>query len=193
MQKEKSNLKGSREKICHAALTLFTDRGIKSTTTREIAKKAGISEGTIYIYFKSKDELAYTLFSQHMHDFREKLFNSISHIDKSSAALQRLITEFYTFASNQPIKYSYIILGHHSELKKMPKSNAKPMDVFVTTIRSGIKRGEFREIDPNIAASYVIGMITRSIIFFNNGLINCSYKKLISQTIECSKMILSVK
>lgn len=183
-------IKGSLEKIRASALVLFADRGIKSTTTKEIARKAGISEGSIYRHFKSKDDLAFTLFIEHMNEFREILSTSIIDINKSGPALERLIITFYDFAKNEPLKYAYIIIGHHTELKKMKLPDAKPMDIFTGTIERGVKDGDFREIDPLIAASYIIGMITRSIMFYNNSLIDCSYEDLVSETIKSSKRIL---
>jgi len=47
----------TREKIVEAARNLFAEKGFDRTTTAEIARKAGISEGTIYRHFKSKKEL----------------------------------------------------------------------------------------------------------------------------------------
>lgn len=187
----KRSQKGSRDKICNAALSLFTKSGIKSTTTKQIAREAGISEGTIYIYFKSKDELAQTLFAEHMSGFREKLRGSVSGADNSDTELGNLIRAFYDYAKNEPVKYAYINIGHSTELMKLGRDLEKPKDVFVKIIKTGIRESHFREIDPNIAASYVIGMIARSIMFFNNGMIQCSYDELVSQTVESSKAILA--
>ena len=188
---------GSREKICKAALRLFTEKGIKATTTKQIARKAGVAEGTIYIYFSSKDRLAYELFLEHMNHFRELLSNSVSNITEAARTEvpyppnNKLIETFYRFASEDPLIYSYIIIGHHTELKKM--SAPKPKDIFVDTIKKGIEEGIFRKTDPNLSAAYIIGMITRSIIFYKNGLLKCSYGELIEETENCSERLLSEK
>lgn len=187
----KKSQKGSRDKICKAALSLFTKSGIKATTTKQIAREAGISEGTIYIYFKSKDELAYELFAEHMFGFRNELLGAVSGADDSTTELKNLITAFYHYARNEPVKYAYINIGHSTELKKLDKDFEKPKDVFVKMIETGVQKSYFRKIDPNIAASYIIGMITRSIMFFNNGMIHCSYDELVCQTVESSKAILA--
>ena len=47
----------NKEKIHHAALDLFTKQGFHGTTVREIAKKAGISMGKLYIYYETKDAI----------------------------------------------------------------------------------------------------------------------------------------
>lgn len=184
---------GSREKICNAALRLFTEKGIKATTTKEIARSAGVAEGTIYIYFNSKNQLAYELFLEHMRYFRELLTSSVSNITDPVNCLDKLIDTFFRFASEESLRYSYIIIGHHTELKKMSEPTPKPKDIFVDTIEEGIDKGILRKMDPNLAASYIIGMITRSIMFYKNGILNCSYEELIKETQNCSKRLLLEK
>ena len=51
-----------RERIVKAALSLFQTKGFDSTTTKAIARKAGIAEGTVFNYFKSKDDIALHFF-----------------------------------------------------------------------------------------------------------------------------------
>ena len=52
----------TRQRLIRAALELFTTRGYHDTTTAQIAKKAGIAEGTIYRHFDSKQQLANELY-----------------------------------------------------------------------------------------------------------------------------------
>ena len=51
-----------RERIVKAALSLFQTKGFDATTTKAIARKAGIAEGTVFNYFKSKDDIALYFF-----------------------------------------------------------------------------------------------------------------------------------
>jgi len=53
-----------RERILAAALTLFQKKGFERTTTRAIARKAGLAEGTIFNYFKTKDDIAFYFFEK---------------------------------------------------------------------------------------------------------------------------------
>ena len=53
-----------RERIVRAALDLFQTKGFDATTTKAIARKAGIAEGTVFNYFKSKDDIALYFFEQ---------------------------------------------------------------------------------------------------------------------------------
>jgi len=53
-----------RDRIVKAALDLFQTKGFDSTTTRSIARKAGIAEGTVFNYFRTKDDIALHFFEQ---------------------------------------------------------------------------------------------------------------------------------
>ena len=53
-----------RENIVKAALSLFQTKAFEATTTKAIARKAGIAEGTVFNYFKSKDDIALHFFEQ---------------------------------------------------------------------------------------------------------------------------------
>lgn len=51
-------------KIKLAALTLFNEKGYSATTTREIANEVGIKSSTLYFYFKSKEDIFFTLYRE---------------------------------------------------------------------------------------------------------------------------------
>src|ERR1700683_1658680 len=51
-----------RERILHAAVRVFAKKGFHATRVSEVAKAAGVADGTIYLYFRSKDELLVSLF-----------------------------------------------------------------------------------------------------------------------------------
>lgn len=53
-----------RERIVKAALDLFQSKGFDATTTKSIARKAGIAEGTVFNYFRTKDDIALHFFEQ---------------------------------------------------------------------------------------------------------------------------------
>jgi AcrR family transcriptional regulator len=53
-----------RTRIVAAALNLFQTKGFDATTTREVARKAGIAEGTVFNYFKTKEDIALSFFEQ---------------------------------------------------------------------------------------------------------------------------------
>src|SRR5438876_11817238 len=57
---------GKRERILDAAVKVFADKGCYNAKVSEIAREAGVADGTIYLYFKSKDDLLISLFEDRM-------------------------------------------------------------------------------------------------------------------------------
>lgn len=62
------NKEKTREQILAAALELFQEKGLEATTTRQISKRAGIAEGTLFNYFKTKEDLALFFFQKETHN-----------------------------------------------------------------------------------------------------------------------------
>jgi AcrR family transcriptional regulator len=65
------NKEKTKEKILAAALDLFRQKGLDGTTTKQISKKAGIAEGTLFNYFKTKEDLALFFFQKETGDLIE--------------------------------------------------------------------------------------------------------------------------
>jgi AcrR family transcriptional regulator len=170
------------EKIQGAALALFIKKGIAGTTTKAIAKKAGVSEGTIYNYFKSKEELAYRLFVRYMDEFRDELTEKTAGAGDPVGKLSAAVGAFFGYAEREPRAYAYIMIAHYTELKKMPYDRKKPKDVFVEIVKEGIDGGIFINMDKNLGAAFIIGMVTRAILFHKSGIIVMPYSSLADET-----------
>ncbi|MDB6033034.1 MAG: hypothetical protein JWM16_3372 [Verrucomicrobiales bacterium] len=61
----------TKRQILTAALELFREQGLDGTTTRQISKRAGIAEGTLFNYFKTKEDLALYFFQKETNDLVE--------------------------------------------------------------------------------------------------------------------------
>ena len=62
--KREQNKERTKERILAAALELFGEKGMEGTTTKEVSKRAGIAEGTLFNYFKTKEDLALYFFQK---------------------------------------------------------------------------------------------------------------------------------
>src|SRR3954466_6622355 len=69
--KRAQNKELTKERILAAALELFRKQGLEETTTKQISRKAGIAEGTLFNYFKTKEDLALFFFQKEKHDLIE--------------------------------------------------------------------------------------------------------------------------
>jgi TetR/AcrR family fatty acid metabolism transcriptional regulator len=82
----KATVTDKREAILRAAVKVFARRGYFSSKVSDIAGEAGIADGTVYLYFKSKDEILHSIFDQAMERFigegRAELANIASPVEK---------------------------------------------------------------------------------------------------------------
>src|SRR5690242_10870621 len=83
--RREQNKEQTKERILAAALELFSRQGLEATTTKQISRKAGIAEGTLFNYFKTKEDLALFFFQKETHDLIE-WFQSQSRLQKAPLA-----------------------------------------------------------------------------------------------------------
>ncbi|MFT3923146.1 MAG: TetR/AcrR family transcriptional regulator [Myxococcales bacterium] len=69
---------GKRERILRAAIKVFARKGFYSTRVSEIAKAAGVADGTIYLYFKNKDDVLISIFQDHTTKLIELMSEAIA-------------------------------------------------------------------------------------------------------------------
>jgi TetR/AcrR family fatty acid metabolism transcriptional regulator len=77
--------------ILNAALQLFSTKGFANTKMEDIAKKAGIATGTIYLYVKNKDEILEQMFNRFYNYYKNKLIESMDTLDNVHKKIDLLI------------------------------------------------------------------------------------------------------
>ncbi len=84
--------------ILEAAVKVFARQGFYQSTVAQIAKEAGVADGTIYLYFKNKDDILVNFFhyktKQVFERFREEVDKADSSLDKLRNLIRRHLTEF---------------------------------------------------------------------------------------------------
>src|ERR1700712_4774352 len=80
-----------RDRILVAAEVVFARHGFFAARVSEIAKEAGVADGTIYLYFKSKDELLVSLFEDRVTKLLTYLHDELPKLATSSEKLRRVI------------------------------------------------------------------------------------------------------
>lgn len=81
---------GKRVLILDAATRVFAERGFFGAQVADIARRAGIAAGTVYLYFRSKDELLLTLFERTMQDAIREGREALDGVDDPAERLRRI-------------------------------------------------------------------------------------------------------
>lgn len=150
----------TRRRLRTAALELFVEQGVVETTTRDLAKRAGIAEGTIYRHFESKDELVRDLFRDHYVRFGAEL-NRIQAetpggIDDKLRAMIAFMCRLY---DEDPTLYRFLLLVQHAALPNIRTAPNSPAVIFRNLVSRAIEQGEIPEQNPALAASMMLGAI----------------------------------
>jgi AcrR family transcriptional regulator len=145
--------------ILEAALACFAQKGFVATRMDDIAARAGITKGTIYLYFDGKEALFKALARQSIGAQLARVSDEIAASDAPSAALLRLVvTGMGEFArTSDRVVLPRVLLaeaGNFPELAEFWRREIidRGLGLFETIIRRGVARGELRAVDPAHAA-----------------------------------------
>jgi len=159
-----------RLEIMNAAMKVFARSGVVNTKMAEIAEAAGIGKGTIYEYFRSKDEIfshAFELFFQEIKTALDDI--SQSKTDPETRIRQIVKASLVDFTSGNE-QFLQLLMDFWAEgIRNKNDDNGQVLNLervyteFRTAIAvildDGIRRGVFRSVDTNIAASTLIGVL----------------------------------
>jgi AcrR family transcriptional regulator len=99
--------------ILMAASQLFLANGIAATTMDDIARACDLAKGTLYLYFTSKEEIAFALLLQATEDLLVALRDSLDVTTPAPAQLERLALAYYRFFVAQPESFRYMFVVPH--------------------------------------------------------------------------------
>lgn len=154
-----------RRRILEGALKAFAKKGFYNTKVSEIASEAGVADGTIYLYFKNKDDLLISLFEDRMEWVIERLNSEMAHfeggaIDKIYAFVElhfllvvenRDLAEFITVELRQSAKFV--------KEYKNPKFGDY-LRILQNLIEQGQQEGVIRDdVDSKLAARAIFGAL----------------------------------
>ena len=155
----------TKELIARTALKLFVAKGIAETTVRDIATAAGLAEGTLYRHFASKEDLAWELFHTNYTAFAQELDRLQREFETLQAKLTAMIRQFCTFFDRDPVLFSYLLLAQHAQLKKVTPEMQTAVTVLQKVIAQGMAKGEVPEMEVELAAAMVLGVVLEVAIF----------------------------
>jgi len=153
-----------RNKIIEAALKVFGEKNTSEATISEISKEAGISDVTLYEYFKSKEDLLFAIPEQITLEAIEELERALHYIKGAENKIRAIVYSYTNlYESNPP--YSSLVLLQLRVNRKFPRSKAyamvrRPARMLVDAIKEGIETGVFkRDIDPYLIRAMLLGTI----------------------------------
>lgn len=153
--------------LASAALELFVERGFAATRLDDVAKRAGVSKGTLYLYFDSKDDLFKAVIREGIVSRIVEFEDRMRAYQGSSADLMRLLvkTWWQKIGATKLAGITKLMMseaGNFPELARFYHDEVivRGMALFTAAIQRGIDSGEFRPIElehtPHICAAPVV-------------------------------------
>jgi len=153
-----------RERILLSALRIFSERGFYHSKISEIAKEAGVADGTIYLYFKNKEDLLISIFEEKIGELIEMLKDKLNFAQGAERKIWvfvdnhlRLLEENRGLAEMIQIELRQ---SHKFMTEYIPVRFLEYLDILSGIIKEGIREGVFREnINPTIARRIIFGAL----------------------------------
>ncbi|GGG06221.1 TetR/AcrR family transcriptional regulator [Paenibacillus aceti] len=150
------------EMILDAAERVIAENGFHGSQVAKIAKEAGVADGTIYLYFKNKEDILISLFQNRLGSLVDSFKNNISDEDSSEEALYKIChIHFSLLEENIHLAYvTQIELRQSSmDLRKAIGQAVKPYIQLIEHILiKGVAAGSFRQdLDTRLTRQLIFG------------------------------------
>ena len=153
-----------RKQILDAAETVFTKHGMDKARMDDIVHESGLSKGSLYWYFKSKDAIIQALLDRVFIDemrYAEALVNAQgSSSERLRIFIANVVQEYKRFENMLPLAYEFVAQAARSKVIRQAIVGyfERYTAILAEIIRQGVENGEFKPCDPDDIALSVIAM-----------------------------------
>jgi AcrR family transcriptional regulator len=155
-----------------AALELFVEKGFAATRLEDVAARAGVSKGTLYLYFDSKEELFKAVIQSAVVPVLaqgEQIFSNFN--GSASDLLRELVQGWWRLFGSTPLsgipKLMISEASNFPEIAQYYHDNVivRGKRLFTRALELGIASGEFRRVDPDYAVQVLLGPLILKVLW----------------------------
>ena len=177
-----------KEKIVQAAIATFSKYGYDKTRMDDIAESANLGKGTLYLYFKSKEELFYAISENSIKELKEQLSKLFSKKEDLVHDAEKFYDQYRNLIHDSE-KVSFEMIAESSRNPKLRKAlyeqRMKVYGIVIDYLRRQIEKGFFRkDMDVNAIASGLVALYDGLTISKLLGISEYYNKKAWTQTIR---------
>ncbi|WP_163116899.1 fatty acid metabolism transcriptional regulator FadR [Bacillus subtilis] len=154
--------------IIDAAVEVIAENGYHQSQVSKIAKQAGVADGTIYLYFKNKEDILISLFKEKMGQFIERMEEDIKEKATAKEKLALVISKHFSLLAgdhNLAIVTQLELRQSNLELRQKINEILKGyLNILDGILTEGIQSGELREgLDVRLARQMIFGTIDETV------------------------------
>lgn len=161
-------MRNTKDAIFKSAIKIFSDKGYTAATMDDIATDAGVAKGTLYYYFKSKEEIFYYIISKGMELVKTQLHDAISSQGNPIAKLTKA-WEFQVNLICDNRDFFKVLMSQmwgkelrHLEIRETMKKYISEIESYVS---DAMKSGAIKKADPAVIAYTFLGTLCSTIIY----------------------------
>ena len=153
-----------RRAIIDAAVQVFARKGFFGAKVSEIADTAGVADGTIYLYFRSKDDLLISLFEERMDEIISDLVKLLEVAEDPEEKLRSYVVFHLELVASKPELMQVLTIELRQSARFIkeysPKGFARYLALLGAILEEGQERGVFRrELHPGVFRRALFGAI----------------------------------
>ncbi len=157
-----------RSEIVRAAVEVFAERGYFAARMREVAERAGVADGTLYLYFKGKEDLLVSILEEYAEAFLVRARRDCEELDDPRAKLRRIVERHLVSMQNdRALAHVFQIELRHTRrfLRQVARGKvAEYLNLLQEVVNEGRTRGVFRrDVPPELAARAIFGALDEQV------------------------------
>jgi len=163
--------RGKHDQIIEAAVKVFAKKGFYNAKVSEIAREASVADGTIYLYFKNKDDILISLFEEKMQMLILRVEEAISKVDDPLDKVRAFVAQhlFMIEEHKHLAEVMQIELRQSSKFMRryVPVKFLEYLDIVGKIIADGKKAGAIRsDVMPAIAKRALFGALDEMLLYW---------------------------
>ena len=150
--------------VLDCALRLFVQKGYYNVSIPTIVKESGVSTGSIYSYFKNKEDLAEKIYFQLQARFNQELAARLADSTTSYEKLKVFMALVFEMTEQEPIIMEYMLFLRHTEFlsNSLPICHSAPFQTVRNILKEGMASGEVKTQDVFVAGISFTGVVLRA-------------------------------
>lgn len=154
-----TNAEGLKARVERAALELFAREGVDGVSIKQVAGAAGISDGAMYRYYKSKDALAAALFET----IHVRLYNlleaALAEADGFEDAVARVVRVYCEAADEDPALFAYHLTHMQRFGYESNPDRPDPVGLIAGRLEEAMEAGDLPQGDAEVKAAAALGVV----------------------------------
>ena len=160
----REKLNGKYEAILRAAIKVFARSGFFNSKVADVASEAGVADGTVYLYFKNKDDILVSIFNDHMNEALAHGRKSLAELDDPIEKIKKIVLAHLEGLGRDRDLAIVFQVELRSSAKFMEQFSATNVTDYLELIRGviedGQKRGVFRRtLNAQLVAKVLFGAL----------------------------------